>query len=261
MKKQSIENLTELIEKKLLNSTDLALYVYLAVHSGEAVSLRILQKRLAQSVTSIVHHIAILELLQLISIARIKKPRKHNVYTVKDLSKERVLKIVSDKNTYLSQIERLKDSKIGKYHPKALSVHTGSSLILDINNNISIEEEGKCTDELSEPLKYVLRKVPEEFATTVIVRPQQIHALQVLNDDTNFDLQQYVKWFMDRKLGITVDRFSLGIFLYPGMITEFKTKQLKKKKSNRYKAKNKVPESDIQKKKKKLEEELYGKGV
>lgn len=244
-RKVTVINIQKLIEKKILSTTSLALYFVLEVHSGEALSLSKLSKGLGQSVTSIVHHIKMLELLRLIKVERQKKP-KRNIYTTASLNDSFTLRLLSSNNSILSKIDTLKDTKINKYHPKASSIKEEE--IKDIRR-------GRCTTALSESLKLVLSKLPSKYITTVVVRPQQEAKLKLLSE--KIDLAVYVKWFMAKKLGVTVDRFSLGIFLYDGMIDEYKVVRGKWEKAQRYKKKDKVSKEAIDESDKRLEEELY----
>ena len=66
---------------------------------------------------------------------------------------------------------------------------------------------------------------------------------------------------MQKKLGITVSGFNLSIFLYSGIIEEYKKNQRRLEKSRRYKKGDKVSQQEIQKKKERLMKELYNEKV
>lgn len=81
-------------------------------------------------------------------------------------------------------------------------------------------------------MKVLKQHIPTEHLN-FRVTPAHLKRLEKLA--TEVDLEAYCKFFVKHKLGKTVTSFGIGIFVYEGIVREFKLKQRKTTKANSYK--------------------------
>lgn len=244
--RKTLENLYRFIPRRILTGNDISLYVFLKLHEREPLPLSKISKAVGLSTTNVVFRITVFEMLGILRVQRKAAAHRTNIYHPLPLSDSDAITLLGN-NTLLQKINKLKDAKIHKYHPKGYSV--------DKEDIILIKRKRDLSSALSEPLKLVVRYIPEKFASMFRVTPDLERRLRKLSE--KLDLEVYTKWFMTRKLGVTVDHFGLGIFLYEGIIDEYRVVRSKLEKTKRYKAGKKVSKEAIKRTKRELEG-LYG---
>lgn len=229
------ENFFRLIHAEVVNVTDLALYLYCKTNEGEPLPLTSFVRTLHLSQTAVVHHLKVLEILGLVEVDR---TGKRNRYFPQSVSNEATDALLSN-NDVLDKVKSLKDQKIDKYHPKGVLIR---------KKNILYKED--ASEQMGHSLATVLKHIPKQFATQFYVNPSQLAKLDKFAEKV--DLETYARWFMKYKLGKTVHSFNINIFLYPGIIDEYRAVRSKLEKAKQYKAGNKIPKEDIEKTKKEL---------
>jgi hypothetical protein len=236
MTKTTLKNLFKLVKNKVLTSNAIPLYLFYKLREGQPTPSKAIQAHLQLSGTIINHMNHALEDLGLVEISR--GPGRANIPYTFPLSDERLVEIL-ESSTLLSSIYKYRDSRINRYHMKSKTI------------TINKRRTGVFGLKSSE-LETIVRQLPkdiESFSCT----PKHLRQLSKLADE--IDIATYAKWFVDKKLGKTVDAFNLGIFLYPGILDEYKAVRARLEKSARYKRISKKKAS-FEEAANKLEEEL-----
>ena len=238
--RSTLENLYVLSERGVITANYIALFVYYKLHAGEPISTQTAAKKLGLSTTAINHMINVLHRLDLILVER--QSGKAKQITPKALTSDRVQEIVTDSELLLS-VSSYKDNRINKYHKK----------VLRIDN--SYKEEGSSFQPLSVELTTVAKYLPDGYdflATPAFARRIRSEIVE----RRGFDLVAYTRWFMKKKLGVTVTGFSPGIFLYPGILAEYSHVRKQYELSDKYKRVSTRNKTTFEQAAKKLEAEF-----
>jgi len=170
-----------------------------------------------------------MEVLNLITVDR---SGKANVYHVNEINKAKLKSILSDENL-LSEVEQIKANRIEKYNPRGIKVdlnhlNTTTLFLKNKYNTIDIGVGG-----VTRSVTSALSIVPKCFSGFWL-EPKHLAKLNRLHIEP-LDLEAYTKWFFKNKMGKTVHSFSMNIFLYNGILDEFRAIAKKQKKVDKYK--------------------------
>ncbi len=211
---RTLSNLLNLVTHDLITQTAVVVYLFCFVSKEEATPVSLLQERCKLSATIIRHHLEDFETLGLMQIERqVGKPLKIKTLPVTD---KRYSSII-DNSDAIDKIKKHRDVKIDKYNPK---------------RKLYIEERDACIQ-----VSTLLHNLPEKYKPFTVTPASQrkLERLSAELDLEGFSLEDYTKWFIKYKLDITVHSFSLGIFYYPGIVTEYKNKKRAGMKKESYK--------------------------
>ncbi len=242
--RETFKNLFLLVELDLITTNTLSLYLYYKIHISEEVTLKQIQTFVGLSASATQVHNRLLESLRLLKLDRPNKPGKPNtVERVSGLSNEKLKKLLSD-NQLLSDIVSIKEERFNKYNLDAYEAK-GSSYKGSKYNNKKKSVEASAP----EVVTIVIQSLPAAYRHFRVV-PKQLKELRKL--DKQVDLAKYTKWFYQKKIksGL-IKNFNLGIFLYLGITTEYKTEAASLKKVEAIKKTRSASSANIQKKKKK----------
>jgi hypothetical protein len=212
MTRSTFSNLFRLVEADLLTSNSIAIFLYCKLYEGNRLSPKAIADATGLSGLCVRHHLNIMNALNIIEW----RPTKGK-------SVEIICKELNDEGTTAtlrsSKISNIvanyKDTKMNKYTPKGYMVDSKTQLKKE-----------------SENLKIILEHLPDTFQPFRITPAYEHHLNSIAKE---IDIADYCKWFMQKKLGKKIATFSMGIFLYRGMIEEYKVLKHIHDKQNAYK--------------------------
>jgi len=207
--RRTLSNLYKLVAVNILTANSVALYMFCKLNEGK-LTVNTIHKSINLSTTIIRHHLHIMNELGIIAWSA--QRGKAGEIICSDLDDEATERILGD-SSLLSSLSNYKDLKINKYNTKGYEYN-----IL----------KGGGSDELQ-----VLKELIPAEHLNFRVTPAHLHKLKQLAGDV--DLADYCKYFVKHKLGKTVTSFGIGIFVYEGIVREYKLQTRKKQKANAYK--------------------------
>lgn len=197
----TLHNLFILNKYNILNNNSILLYSFYLSMLGKCCSLSQIKKHLKISYLMIVSCNSVLQYLHLVSLKK-EKGKTSIVESVYTLSTEKLQKILKSK-VVIDHIVELRNNTFNKYFTKSL--------------NLSSTEQRMESKELD-----LLLSMLPSYCRSFKVTSKFLLDLKSLVK--RVDLKQYTEWFIDRKIKTEIiSGFSLSIFMYPTMITEYET--------------------------------------
>jgi hypothetical protein len=214
---KSICNLLQLVSKDVISNASVSVYLACALYANDSITVAKIQKKVQLSATIVRHHLKIFETLGIMKITRHQGiPLK---ILVRPITNSLLSNIFNDK-VIIANTKEYIDININKYNTSSRT----------INKYI---EEGDPSVQVQELMKHL----PEKFSNFKVTK-HNLRQLELLAADLRLqgaEFETYVKWFVHNKLGKSVHSFGMGIFLYPGLIEEFKNRRLRTEKAENYK--------------------------
>jgi hypothetical protein len=238
MKTQTLQNIFTLVQRRFLTPSSLAIYIFCALNKEKKISIKRISEGTSLSQAIVRHHLKLMQQIKLISW-KVNKTHTSEIECC-ELTEEQT-------SCILSTCLLLSSYNIYNINNKN---NTNSINIID-------NKKGGASRQGSNPsLTLLIKLLPEKYKSFMItpVHRKRFEKLVTLLDS---DFEAYCKWFVTKKLGKTVKTFGLGIFLYQGIIDEFKDSLVKVRKNNAYK-KVSLRKSKFEKEAKALEEEING---
>jgi len=202
-----LANLLKLVESDIIvNTAPLVYTACLLWQKKSEIPVSAIQRVTKLSATIIRHHLQAFETLGLMQIFRHQGSPLQ--ITIVPFTIELLNQILADEDT-IAKVKTYRDTKINVYNIASKN-----------RNNKDIYKERECRFYVTQFLDHL----PEKHKD-VRVTPHNLKRLEILSADlylSGWSLTDYTKWFVKYKLDKTIHSFGMGIFLYPGMITEFK---------------------------------------
>jgi predicted transcriptional regulator len=242
MKTQTLQNIFSLMQRRYLTPSSLAIYIFCSMREEKKMSLREISEGTGLSSLIIRHHLKLMQEIKLISWKTNNKNKSE--IECSEMSEKQLACILS----------RCKlPSSLNIYN-----INTKNNTNNIINNNIKSKKTGRklSIQAQNSNLESLIRLLPEKHKKFSIA-PTNLTRFERLVHVLDSDFEAYCKWFISKKLGKNVHTFGLGIFLYQGIVDEFKTSLVKVKKSNAYK-KVSLRKAKFEKEAEALEEEING---
>jgi hypothetical protein len=212
--------------------SSISVYLYYLLRDGEPTTYRQIKKDLLLSAASVNRHNRVLTALGALHID--SSPGRATVYKAKELGN--------------GQLERILAPLLkGRTTP----AHSASSSLYNNDNDKDIrrdiynrmfkyrrQEERAGSVPVSAlvdstpSLKTIVDALPSN-QRSFKVNPSSMKRLQELESTVN--VKNYIEWFVRMKLVRLIPRFNMGIFLYSGMVDEFKVVAKKLDKVEGYK--------------------------
>jgi hypothetical protein len=247
----TLKNLVCVIGTGGMPLSSLSVYVYYILRKNEPTTYRQIRKDLLLSMASINRHNKVLAVLGALEID--SHPGRATVYKPKDFS-----------DLQLKQVLRGNaQKKGGLLRSSSLDIYNKD---LDIRRDIynrmfkyRRQEEragsvpARDLADSTPTLKTIIDALPSN-QRSFKVNPKSMKRLQDL--ESKVDVASYIKWFVRVKLERLIPRFNMGIFLYSGMIDEFKAIAKKSEKVDKYKTVAKRLKGHFEDRAKKFKEEV-----
>lgn len=195
--KTTIDNLFTLNKYNILNTNSVMLYLFYFSKIGKPCSLNEIRKHLRVSYLAIVSCNSVLQYLNLVTLKK-QKGKTSIVESVRPLLNDRLQQIIKTKSV-VDHVIQLRNQTFNKYYSKQLISTADRTQSKELNLLLSMLPNYcrafKVTSKFLQDLKKLAKRV---------------------------DLKHYIQWFIDKKIKTEIiSGFSLSIFMYPTMITEY----------------------------------------
>ena len=230
----------------------ISIYLYYLLRKREPTTYRQIKKDLLLSTASVNRHNRVLASLGALEID--SSPGRATVYTPKDLDDKQL-------NRILTPLLKGRTASAQRYS-SSLYNNSNQDKRRDLYNRMfkyRRQEEHKASVPVSAlvdstpSLKTIVDALPSN-QRSFKVNPNAMKRLQEL--ESRVDIAAYIKWFVRVKLERLIPRFNMGIFLYSGMVDEFKVVSKKLAKVDKYKTVTKRLKGKFEDRAKKFKEEM-----
>jgi hypothetical protein len=226
--KTTLRNLVRMVGAGGIPLSTVSVYLYYVLREGEPTTYRQIKKDLLLSTASVNRHNRILSAIDVLDID--SSPGRPTVYSPKELSDEGLKKLLAP---------LLK----GRKTP---APRLSSSLYIDDDvkrrevYNRMFKFKRQEEQKNSRPARDLAKSIPAVQTILDILPSDQRNfrvspgAMKRLHE-LDVDVSKYIAWFVKVKLVKLIPRFNMGIFLYSGMIEEYKRAADKMTKVEKYK--------------------------
>ena len=248
----TLRNLFRVVSAGGMPLSTISVYLYYLLRNSEPTTYRQIKKDLLLSTASVNRHNRVLASLNALSID--SAPGRATVYTTKELSNSQLEKILAP----------LLKGRTASAHRYSSSLYNNDNQDKrrDLYNRMfkyRRQEEHKASVPVSAlvdstpSLKTIVDALPSG-QRSFKVNPNSMKRLQEL--ESKVSIKSYIEWFVRVKLIKLIPRFNMGIFLYSGMVDEYKVVARKLDKVNKYKTVTKRLKGKFEDRAKKFKEEM-----
>jgi hypothetical protein len=247
----SLKNLVSIISAGGMPLSTLSVYVYYLLRNEEPTTYKQIKKDLLLSTASVNRHNRVLAALGALIVD--SSPGRATIYKPKGLDNDRLKNILAPP---------LK-GRTASAHRYSSSLYYNNNIKKDIYNRMfkyrrQEERAGSVpardvADANTPELNSILNALPSN-QKGFKVNPSSMKRLRELS--SKIDVVQYIKWFVKVKLGRLIPRFNMGIFLYSGMVDEYKVIAKRLMKVEKYKTVTKRLKNQFDDRAKKFKEEM-----